>query len=126
MPTPKPIIPTDPGAGVPAPIRAAAIAYRLLSSTKVATWSELARTPEQCRRIQLTPEQETLLNDQLWIVQWVRTNPKRVPWMCDTCGQIGFFGKDRNPPSSCTLTEGCHGSPIRTPLGRTLAPPRRS
>lgn len=111
----KPIVPADPGHGVPGPLRASAIVYSLLRGGKVADWRAMARDPQVCGRVRLTAEQHACVEAHLDVVEWVRAAPKRVPYMCRRCGSIGFAG-DTSPPSRCVFTLGCGGAPVKTPL----------
>lgn len=122
--TPKPITPVDPGplaptetaAGYPVdPIRAAAIGVQILRAGKLASWDELSKNDAVRARVQLTAEQRTCLEIATPILGWLSLTPKRLPYRCDTCGSIAFFGSG-NPPSKCVLRLGCSGKPIRTPL----------
>lgn len=118
---PARIAPKDPGplaalGGGPDPIRAAAIAVRILKAAKLTDWAALADHPEVRARVDLTDEQLECLEQAAPVLEWVRLSPRRLPYRCLQCGSIGFYGIS-NPPSRCALTLDCGSRDlVRTPL----------
>lgn len=98
--------------------RAAHLAMLILAATGCNTWKTLVETPDAQTRVRITPEQQQLINEYGYVIQYVQRSPMRTINYCPVCGRWAIVQK--NPPvkqSGCKLSISCTGTLVR--VGKT-------
>lgn len=114
---------------IPAPVLAAGVALGVLTRAKTRTWADL---PGEALA-DLAPEVVNLLEAHPDVTGSVRAAVRGVDgksitiFRCPECTLWGMLGTADSEPSTCGLTRGCLGKPVKARLIRIPAvkkPPR--
>lgn len=107
----------------PPPVQAAGLALAILQRAKVAAWEELeGRLPNG---VTVSDEQLELLNSQSHLLRLLRVRVTTDAWtggtvtvaVCPRCSRWLLLSGG-GAPSSCTLTRGCGGAPVKASAAR--------
>lgn len=93
-------------------VQAAQIAMLVMKKLRVNQWRdvvELAATTDVRERVQLTPEQQSLLDANMNVLPHLMVKPITTVFACDTCGLYGLAGKGA-VGKKCSLTLHCPGA----------------
>lgn len=105
--------------------RAAHIAMLVLGAAGCNTWKSLVETPAAQKRVRVTAEQQKLLNDYSYVIQYIQRTPMRTINFCPICCRWSVVAKNPAVKSSgCKQTIGCTGQVVRvgkTPAKKELA-----
>ena len=100
----------------PEPIQAAQIALVLMQTAKTTNWAGVIADTTLASRVQLTPEQQSLLEKHRGYLPYLtrggREGTLRSLVACTTCGRTMFIGTG-TAPSKCQMTLGCEGTPVK-------------
>lgn len=101
---------------VPGPIQAAQLALVLMQVAKTTNWAGVVADEELATRVELTPEQQQLLEDHRGYLPYLtrggREGTLRSLVACPKCGRTMFIGT-ASVPSKCQMTLGCEGKPVK-------------
>lgn len=89
--------------------RAAHIGILVLKATGCSSWAQLVDSPETHSRVQLTLDQQRLIDDYAHVVQYVRTTPLCTVLYCPDCKRWVLATKNPGRTAKCNLTIGCSG-----------------
>ncbi|TDP89503.1 hypothetical protein EDF62_3234 [Leucobacter luti] len=90
--------------------RAAHIGLLTLKATGCSTWKMLVESPETHARVQLTAEQQQLIDEYPYVVQYLRLAPLSTLLICTNCRRWVLASKNPGKNAKCNLMIGCAGT----------------
>lgn len=109
---------TDPSH--PRAAQAAGLALALMRAAKASSWQELTGDPGRWTGLELDAEQVDLLNENGGLLTVLRLGDATVTVaVCPTCGRFSLVAD--TPPSTCSMTVGCAGKPVKATFARRPA-----
>ena len=103
----KPIL-EDPT--LPPLARAAHIGMLILKGTGCNTWQVLVDSPQNQLRVLLSEEQQQLIDEYSFILQYLQVSPIRSIMYCENCSRFALKDKAISKTTTCSLTVGCGGT----------------
>lgn len=105
-------------------VQAASLALALLRAAKTPTWVQLCANPERLSKVDVDPDQLELMNAHAGPLGLLRaTSPALTLAVCPACGL--YTAVNSSAPSSCPLTLGCPGKPVRVTAAAKPKPPAK-
>jgi hypothetical protein len=115
----------DTDQGSPPLVAAASLALGLLRVTKTVTWADLVTDPGRLAAagVEVSPDQVLLLNSHAEELAPLRVGPPMVTLaVCPECARWAVVSGGQ-PASTCSLTLGCTGKPVRASVAARAKDP---
>lgn len=101
----------------PRPAQAAQIAFVLIGVAKGKTWADVVADTTLSERVELTEEQQKLLEEFAWILPYLGKGggdfSARTIICCQECERVMFTSGSAAAPKNCKLNLSCKGVPVR-------------
>lgn len=121
----KPAVSFSVDPALPPLTQAASLALALMKATKSTSWAELVADPARLDGFAVDGEQLAMLNEHRSAFGNLRVGPPLVSVAaCPVCGR--FTVVSGTASTTCPMTLGCKGNPVRASVAAKAKPPARA